>query len=331
MDFNLNSDTIFVKHFVVFARIHKEEKLLHGWRSEKIAIGIGLLLIPIIVLITLFSGGSGGKDELNLSESSKKYSKNQKYGQKKGSEYNTSTGGTRYSDGYNSSRDSSHSISYSNGKSSNYSYASRNASGKKKSPFTKEEIKRVNNEIESASQQLLKVEKGWILAKMSDKSLTAKTREKYRFKLIKSYGKGVDAMKNKNYAKALKEFRKSLKDPMASPVTKSMAYMYMKCAAQKLGDLDLYLLIASAEAELIATEDLSAIGIEKTTVQREWVEKFGKLMGAANDKGKYRELVDERMRKYGASADKRPVIEKTINRQINEYRKHFKEFFKYAN
>lgn len=212
-----------------------------------------------------------------------------------------------------------------------YQVGGRGSSYERKSPFTKEEIELVNNEIETEYNELLKVQEKWALAKISDTSLTAKTREKYRFKMIKSYGKAIEAMKKKNYRLALKEFRKSLKDPMASPVTQYMAYMYMKSAAQKLGDLDLYLLIADAGAELIATEDLSAIGIEKTTKQRRWVSKFGKLMRAANDKGKYRLLVDERMSKYKASAEKRPIIEKTINRQINEYRKHFKEFFKYAN
>lgn len=271
--------------------------------QKEIAIGIGLMLIPIIVLITLFSGKTSKK--LSVLNKKKYYHKTKK---------NIVKHKTR-----DNKRGSVHTRS---------ANCYRKASIR--SPFSAKQREIMKKRHEKALSELEKAQKNWLLAKVNNDKLDEKTRQKYRFRLIKSYPIAIDAYKNKDYKKALKEFKKAIDDPLASPVTKYFCYRYMQVAAQKMGNFDLYIMLASKRAELIAKEDLTVLGISKTKKMIEWVKNFKRIVEAGNDPKKYDLLIRERMLLHMLPDNKRAGTEAILNKEIASYRDHFKEFFKNA-
>ncbi len=192
------------------------------------------------------------------------------------------------------------------------------------SPFSDEERQKMLERDKENEVLIEKAATNWLLSMASDETLSEKTREKYKMKLNKSYVEGTNAKKQKNYPVAIKKFYEAIKAPEATPISKYYSLLNIKTMALKLKDMDLFIAASKLEAELIALENLSAIGIKKSTEQREWISTFEKLMQAKKDPAVLNDLIQKRMEENNGACT-REEIEETLLQETEQYEEIFKE------
>ncbi len=164
----------------------------------------------------------------------------------------------------------------------------------------------------------------WLNAKINDSKFSQQTIEKYKIKANQSFVNGSVAFKNKQYNVAIKNFNDVLKDKEASPVTKYFALSNLMNIAMETKDFELYFIAARMNAALCATEDLSVLGIEKSTHQLEWVEKVENSIRAKKDQKYFDKCVQAKLDFYRGGIDQEEAIEET-KRDIVVYTEIYKE------
>ncbi len=180
--------------------------------------------------------------------------------------------------------------------------------------FNEEEAKRLQEEAEE-----------WLSNKLKDKSLSAKTIEQYKLKQNQNFNNGMVARYEKNYERAIKEFNEILKDDTASSITKYFALYNLMSIAQELGDLDLFFIAARMRGKLVAEEDLSVIGLEKTNSEIIWAQEAELSLKAKDNNDAFEKLVALKIENFKGKLD-RATAEASAKRSIKKYTKLFKDF-----
>lgn len=167
----------------------------------------------------------------------------------------------------------------------------------------------------------------WLQEKLADKSISAKTREQYLLKANQSFNDGMLARKRKDYRSAIKHFNNILQDEKATPITKYFALYNLMGCAQETKDLELFFIAARLRAKLVATEDLSIIGIEeKNTDQITWCNKVEAALKAKDNPAKFDEAVRLKIAEFDGELE-REKAEASVKRDIEFYTKLFKDFY----
>lgn len=180
--------------------------------------------------------------------------------------------------------------------------------------FNEEEAKRLQEEAEE-----------WLSNKLKDKSLSAKTIEQYKLKQNQNFNNGMVARYEKNYERAIKEFNEILKDDTATSITKYFALYNLMSIAQELGDLDLFFIAARMRGKLVAEEDLSVIGLEKTNSEIIWAQEAELALKAKDSNDAFEKLVALKIEKFKGNLD-RATAEASAKKSIKKYTKLFKDF-----
>lgn len=189
--------------------------------------------------------------------------------------------------------------------------------------FSEEDMKEFRQKREEIRSRIYEKKKTWVSAKAGDSSLTAKTRAKYRLKMIEGLRSGNEAMRNKNYAEAIKAYMAGIKDPDADPITQFTCFDQMRMAAKMIKDYDLYVEILKEQGELIEEEDLGILGIEKSKMGRELYESRRRYVQAIKDPAGVKKSVDEIMTKNGLKEEDREDTEKKFREDLAEWQAEF--------
>lgn len=172
--------------------------------------------------------------------------------------------------------------------------------------------------------KLAKAAEEWLKHKSNDVSLCDNTREKNKIKSHQGFTNGSYAKRNHDYKTAIKCFSDTYKDENATAYTKYFAACNLKDIARETGDFDLYFIAARMEAKLIATEDLSILNIEKSTLEFDWIDKVETSLKAKKDPKAFEALVKMKMDQYGEGCD-RQEAEEEAKQDIEYYSEMFKE------
>ena len=95
--------------------------------------------------------------------------------------------------------------------------------------------------------------------------------------------------------------------------------------AQELGDLDLFFIAARMRGKLVAEEDLSVIGLEKTNSEIIWAQEAELALKAKDSNDAFEKLVALKIEKFEGNLD-RATAEASAKRSIKKYTKLFKDF-----
>ncbi|NLI75386.1 MAG: hypothetical protein GX442_02945 [Candidatus Riflebacteria bacterium] len=189
---------------------------------------------------------------------------------------------------------------------------------------SKAELEAMFREIQGFRKRVMEESREWGLKHVQDTSLASETREVYRLRMILPLHLGHKAFENKDYGEALRQYQKALEDPLSTPVTRYVTLDYAAEAARKNKDLDRYIELVTAQAGLVESEDLSALGLKKTEGMRKLFEDRGKLLRASKDLGILDSIIEERMRKEHATSDKsRARIAAAVRKDIEEAERAF--------
>ena len=190
--------------------------------------------------------------------------------------------------------------------------------------LTEEDIRNIQRRRERSREKLSKNAIEWLKNKTNDPRFCQQTLEKYKIKSHQGFVNGSYAFMKKDYKTAIKFFNETIKDPNASVITKYFALQNMMNIAYETKDLELYFIAARMNALMCAKEDLSILGIEKSTHQLDWVEKVEKSLKARNDPKYFEECVKMKLDfyKYGM---KREQAEREVKKDIELYSNLYKE------
>lgn len=193
--------------------------------------------------------------------------------------------------------------------------------------ISEEEKKRMKKFDAEEEEAMKKSAAEWLQNKLADSSLSAKTREQWLLKANQSYNDGKNARKRKDYKSAIKHFNDILKDEKATPVTKYFALYNLMGCAQEMKDLELFFIAARMRAKLVATEDLTVVGVEqKNTDQLVWCDKVEAALKAKDNPAKFDEAVMLKMNEHNGELE-RETAEASVKRDIEFYTKLFKDFY----
>lgn len=189
------------------------------------------------------------------------------------------------------------------------------------SPFSDAEQKQMQEREKETDKLIETAARDWLFSMANDESLSEKTREKYKLKMNQNYVEGSNAQSMKDYPRAIKSYFQVLKSEDSTDVTKYYALNNIKTIALKMNNMELFIEVSKAYAKLIATADLSVIGIQKTEDQIEWIENFEKIYKAKRDPSALESLVQERT----ADGSPRSEVIQEIMDEAEEYDAIFKE------
>jgi hypothetical protein len=195
------------------------------------------------------------------------------------------------------------------------------------SPAVKARYEAMQNRLDSIRKDVREQSRKWGLNRINDQTLTAQTREVYRLRLIEPLHHGHRALENGNPREALQEYVKALKDPNASAVSRHITYDYMKEAAARLQDIELYVQIMRAQVAAIETEDLSVLSIPKTKDARIFVDDFEEHVLTLKDPVKFKSLVDKKMAGCRLTGEDREEMYRTVERETRERIESYREMF----
>jgi len=164
------------------------------------------------------------------------------------------------------------------------------------SPFSESEQKLMQERVKETNKLIETAAQDWLFSMANDETLSAKTREKYKIKMNKNYVEGSNAQSLKDYPRAIKSYFQVLKSEESTDVTKYFALNNIKTIAIKMNNMELFIEVSKAYAKLIATADLSTIGVKKTDDQIEWIETFEKIYRAKKDPAALESLVQEKQK-----------------------------------
>lgn len=191
------------------------------------------------------------------------------------------------------------------------------------SPFSETDLKEITMARTDAERLLRIANDSWLLDQVNNESLNERTREKYRLKTLDSYMDGMNAFENGDYQASIKLLIQSLKDPNATPVSRYLILLFLRSAATKIKNFELFLEFAKVQAELINKEDLSSLGIEKTDNAIAYCVELEELYKAATNESEYKKLVQKRMFADGGISFDIKSIENGLSKEIDEFKKDF--------
>ncbi|MBP7634634.1 hypothetical protein KBA41_10705 [Candidatus Ozemobacteraceae bacterium] len=191
-------------------------------------------------------------------------------------------------------------------------------------PDTKAQLEEMAAEIRAHRREVTQASEKWLRSKLEDTSLTEKTREIYRLRLLPDMNTGVTLLESKDYQGALRAFEKALDDPDASPVSKHFIYDYMLQAAAKLKNKMLYGNLYKQQAMLQRDHDLSVIGFNKSGDAFAYAEYLNEHLIAADDEATFNRIVERDMKSFGAtsSADREACVA-DLKQRIRKYEGYF--------
>jgi hypothetical protein len=204
-----------------------------------------------------------------------------------------------------------------------------NAPSNHQSPFTETDIEEITSARTEAERLLRIANDQWLLKQVNDPALNERTREKYRLKTLDSYMDGMLAFESGNYKESIQHLLKSLKDPAATPVSQYLILIYLRSAATRLKNFDLFLEFSKVQAELVNKQDLSPLGIEKSDTGLTYCSELEDIFKAATSESGFRKIVQKRMFDEGHLNLDIRAVEKSLNREIEEFKKDFGGFFSY--
>ncbi|PKL42925.1 MAG: hypothetical protein CVV41_12945 [Candidatus Riflebacteria bacterium HGW-Riflebacteria-1] len=231
--------------------------------EKRFAVIVGAVFVLILILGLLFFPRRASREHLPESASQRSGLENtggesEQYG---------SSGASGGQGNYGTGHQSSSGANTVSAPSSNI--MSSAGTGDKASPaaiqaFTEEEVQAMRDKREELRKAMYERKRDWVKTKAEDGSLNAKSRVRYRLKLIDGFRSGNDAVNRGDYAEAMRQYAAGLKDPNADAATRYLCYHQMRNVARLLKDADMYLEILKEQGRLIETEDLAGVGIEKS-------------------------------------------------------------------
>ncbi|MGM0599684.1 MAG: hypothetical protein ACQETH_07665 [Candidatus Rifleibacteriota bacterium] len=198
----------------------------------------------------------------------------------------------------------------------------------RKSPYSKDDIKEINLNRQEAQRKLRHAKEQWLLQQVNNESLNNRTREKYRLKTLDSFTEGMEEFEQGNYNKSIKLLFKSLKDPKATPVSKYMVLLYLRSAANRIKNFDLFIEFAKTQAELVQNDDLTPLGIEKSDQSVRYVNELEELYKAATNESDYRKLVAKRVVTNEGVVLSLKLVRRQLDNEIEELKNDFGGFFR---
>lgn len=289
--------------------------------DRRLAIILGSAALLLIILGFLLMPGKGRKSNKSLpGKTADQKTDRTRDGGKNGGSY---LGKNRYSSG-SSKQSSAGKSSFSSSSSS----ASKAFSGSEKElvskkAYTEKEMQELRRKRDQRRAQTYKRKLDWLGTKMTDENLSAKSRYRYRLKLIEGYGKGNEAFNKGNYADAMKEYMKGLKDPEANPETTFVCLTQMRMAAKMLKNYDLYLELLKEQSDLIENEDLSVFGIKKGKSGKPLYESRRRYVMAIKEPNGIDDAVSEIIRSDKLDERDRDEVKKIFIKDLDEFKKDF--------
>ncbi len=203
-----------------------------------------------------------------------------------------------------------------------------NSASKNETPrlaFTEEEAKVLRAKRQTVLNRIFERKQNWVASRASAGSgLSAKTQARYRLKMIEGYADGNEAMKKGNWAEAIKGFLAGVKDPDADPITKYTCFDQMRMCAKMLKDYDLYLEILKEQGRLIENDDLSILGIDKSTMGTRFYETRRQFVQAIKDPvNGFKKSIDEIMQAKNLKEEDREATEERFKQDLADWQADF--------
>jgi len=189
--------------------------------------------------------------------------------------------------------------------------------------FSEEEIQKLREQREELRKAMYERKRDWVKDKAADESLNAKSRVRYRLKLIDGFRNGNDAYNRGDYVEAMKQYNAGLTDPNADANTRYLCYHQMRDIARLMKDADLYLEILKEQGLLIENEDLSGVGIEKSNRGTLAYKRRKLFVQALKGQDGLQNAIDEYCRENSLSARDREVAEQEFIADFEEWKTDF--------
>ena len=191
--------------------------------------------------------------------------------------------------------------------------------------FTEEEAKVMRAKREALLSRIFSRKQSWVASRASSGSgLSAKTQARYRLKMIEGYADGNEAMKKGNWAEAIKAVMAGVKDPDADPITKYTCFDQMRMCAKMLKDYDLYLEVLKEQGRLIENDDLSILGIEKSTMGTRFYETRRQFVQAIKDPvNGFKKSIDEILQASNLKEEDRAATEERFRQDLADWQADF--------
>jgi hypothetical protein len=202
-----------------------------------------------------------------------------------------------------------------------YKPASRNA------PFTEDDLKEMALNRQSAEKKLRIAQEKYLLDIINNESFNQRTREKYRLRSLDSYVDGMKAFDKGNYEESIKLLAKTLKDPNATDVSRYLVLIYLRSAAHRIRNFDLFLEFSRAQSRLVQSKDLSMLGIEKTDSALAFCDDMEELYKAAIDNKGYNKALEKRIFTEDGIVLNVKSVKEQLDQEIEEFKKEFRGFF----
>jgi hypothetical protein len=189
--------------------------------------------------------------------------------------------------------------------------------------FTEEEMQELRNKREELRKAMYERKREWVKDKANDDSLHAKSRVRYRLKLIDGFRNGNDAFNQGDYVEAMKQYAAGLKDPNADDATRYLCYHQMRNVARLLKDADLYLEILKEQGELIENADLSGVGIDKSNRGTLAYQRRKLFVQALKGSDGLRSAIDAYCQEHDLKGSEREDAEKEFEADFEEWKNDF--------
>jgi len=203
-----------------------------------------------------------------------------------------------------------------------------NSASKNETPrlaFTEEESKVLRAKRQAVLNRIFERKQNWVASRASAGSgLSAKTQARYRLKMIEGYADGNEAMKKGSWAEAIRGFLAGVKDPDADPITKYTCFDQMRMCAKMLKDYDLYLEVLKEQGRLIENDDLSILGIDKSTMGTKFYETRRQFVQAIKDPvNGFKKSIDEIMQANNLKEEDREATEERFKQDLADWQADF--------
>jgi len=190
-------------------------------------------------------------------------------------------------------------------------------------PDTMAQLEEKAGRIRSHRRKMAEASEKWLREKLEDESMTEKTKEVYRLRLLPDMKEGLALLESKDYQGALRSFEKALNDPDATPVSKHLIYDYMLQASAKLQNKLLFANLFKQQAMLQRDNDLGVLGLDKSGDAYAYAEYMNEHLVAANDEATFNRIVERDMKEIGATPADRDACVADAKKRIREFEGYF--------
>lgn len=190
-------------------------------------------------------------------------------------------------------------------------------------PDTMAQLEEKAGRIRSHRRKMAEASEKWLREKLEDESMTEKTKEVYRLRLLPDMKEGLALLESKDYQGALRSFEKALDDPDATPVSKHLIYDYMLQASAKIQNKLLFANLFKQQAMLQRDHDLGVLGLDKSGDAYAYAEYMNEHLVAANDEATFNRIVERDMKDIGATPADRDVCVADAKKRIREFEGYF--------